>query len=50
MLSFKSRVLNLYNANNEGDHFRVEPSDTKVTLNYNAGGKPVVFQFLVQIQ
>ena len=45
-MSFKSRVLNLYNAQNEGDHFRVEPSDTKVTLNYNAGGKPVDFLYL----
>jgi hypothetical protein len=46
MQSYKSRVLNLYNAQNEGDQFRIEPSDTKVTLNYNAGGKPVDFQYL----
>ena len=45
-MSFKSRVLNLYNAQNEGDHFRIEPSDSKVTLNYNAGGKPVDFLYL----
>ena len=46
MQSYKSRVLNLYNAQNEGDQFRIEPSDTKVTLNYNAGGKPVDFLYL----
>ena len=46
MQSYKSRVLNLYNAQNEGDQFRIEPSNTKVTLNYNAGGKPVDFMYL----
>lgn len=46
MQSYKSRVLNLYNAQNEGDQFRIEPSNTKVTLNYNAGGKPVDFLYL----
>ena len=35
--SFKSRVLNLYNANNEGDHFRIEPDDTKVLFKYMNG-------------
>ena len=46
MQSYKSRVLNLYNAQNEGDQFRIEPSNDKVTLNYNAGGKPVDFLYL----
>ena len=45
MLSYKSKVLNLY-SQDEVHQFRIEPSDTKVTLNYNAGGKPVDFMYL----
>jgi len=37
MQSFKSRVLNLYNYNNEGDHFRIEPDDNKVLFKYMNG-------------